>query len=291
MSTYAELKKIYAEAAVTWPDNHLYCLADHAGMPGLLRELDASGIAWTSLFDGSRERNALEVAPLLFPLDEESNKEYSHLLRWVEEHGTYTSSMLLISSSLNKAELSRRLAQRLDARVSEQMNVMLRYFDPRIFEALLTVLNESQRGVFLSVADCWWYFDRSGTEMRQTAKYELVDRFEAPLVLTAEQEFALLDASEADQVAAQLREMMPDQYLQIPLPQQHAFIMRHMAAARAVGVVATHELSLYCGLALLYGEDFALTPHWQQLLQRVGSGQVSLSDAVANEDGEFEYAA
>lgn len=285
MSSYIDLKKLFADAATDWPENQLYCLADHAGMPGLLDELKRYDVPHASLFEGSREARALEVAPLLIGLDVEAHKQYSHCLQWLAEHGTYTSSMLLLSSPLPLAELSRRLAQRLNARVSEEMEVMLRYFDPRTFEGLLTVLSVDQRDTFLSVADCWWYPNRSGAMMQTSSTYTSADRFESPLALTADQEFALLGASEVDQVAAQLRAMMPDYYRRVPLPEQHGFLVRHMAAAGETAIVATHELSLYCGLALLYGEDFASSPQWKVALEQVRSGGRSLSDIVANKEG------
>jgi hypothetical protein len=288
MSSYIDLKKLYADAAISWPENPLYCLADHGGMPGLLDELKKHGVPYASLFEGSREARAMEVAPLLISLDLEARKQYSYFLQWLAEHGTYTSSILLLSSPLPLDELNRRLAQRLNARVSDDMDVMLRYFDPRTFEGLLTVLSEDQRDTFLSVADCWWYLDRCGVAVQRSAAYETKDRFEAPVVLTAEQEFALLDASEGDQVAAQLRTMMPDHYRRIPLPQQHDFITRQMLAAAASGIKTTSELALYCGLALIHGEGFAATSPWRSVLERVSSGAVSLSDAVANEEEDVE---
>lgn len=290
MSAYADLKTIYADAKARWPENYLYCLADHAGMPGLLGELDSAKLSWVSLFEGSSERNALQVAPLLFALNEEANKQHSHFLRWLSEHGTYTSSMLLLSSPLNTADLQRRLTLRLNARVSGQMDVMLRYFDPRTFEGLLSVLTPHERADFLNVADCWWYFDRSGREVVWPASSESVERFSSPLVLSEAQEFGMLDASEPDQVAQQLTTMMPDHYRRIALPQRHAFLSRHMAEAKTAGIVSTNELVLYCGLALLYGEEFARQPAWQLVLERVRSGRIKFSDAVIEEERKQEHA-
>jgi hypothetical protein len=94
------------------------------------------------------------------------------------------------------------------------------------------------------------------------AAFESVERFSSPLVLSEAQEFGILDASEPDQVAQQLQAMMPEHYRQIALPERHAFLSRHMAEAKTAGIIATNELALYCGLALLYGEEFARKPAW-----------------------------
>lgn len=280
-SQYLDLNQFCEEAAASYPSNRLYCLADHAGMPGLHRELVRRRIPWISLFEGSKEDAALAVAPLLFALHAGGVQAESGLLRWVSEHGTFTSSILLLSSPLAMEELTRPLTLRMRARVSEDMDVLLRYFDPRVFEALLEVFTPSQREAFLGVADCWWYVNRRGEVVRQPAEAETCDTFESPLLLSASQEFALLDRSEIDQVASQLRLLMPDHYLRLNGARRADFLRRHIDDAKAAGIDSTHELSLYCGLALLHGDDFALAPHWQRLLADVRARHVDFAEAVA----------
>ncbi len=116
--------------------------------------------------------------------------------------------------------------------------------------------------------------------------YSRTDPFVAPLVLTSAQEFALLDASEPDQIDAQLKENTPELYLGLALPERHDFILRHSASAKSRGIVATHELTLYCALALMHGERFASEQPWRALLEQVEQGRVALADAVAAGDAE-----
>jgi hypothetical protein len=172
MDDYIDLRSFSNEVASAFPANRLYCLVDHAGMPGLHAELMRAGVPWTSLFAASREAEALKAAPLLFPLDEEARKAHSQLLPWVARHGSFTSSMIMLSSPLALDELGRRLARRMNARISENMEVLLRYFDPRVFEALIPELEADQRDAFTGVADCWWYVDRTGNPVPQRAAYD-----------------------------------------------------------------------------------------------------------------------
>ena len=281
---YLDLARLHEEAAASYPSNQLYCLVDHAGMPGLHRQLLRSQVRWISLFEGSKEEAALEVAPLLFALDGDAAQPVAHLRKWVSEHGTYTSSLLLLSSPLAIDALGNALAQRTQAKVSEDMDVLLRYFDPRVFEALMEVLTPGQRQAYLGVADCWWYPNRRGELVRQAVVFEPTDTFEAPLVMSAEQEFALLDLSEIDQVASQLEGLLPEQYMQLGLARRHDFLLRHINDAKAAGIDATHELSIYCGLALLHGDDFAAFPVWQTLMADVRDKKISFIDAVAAVD-------
>lgn len=280
MIDFLDLRTFCQEASGAWPENRLYGLVDHAAMPGLHAELVRAGIAWASLLADAQGDNVLQAAPLLFTIDDEADKAHGTLLPWLARHGTYTSSLLMLSSPLPLGELARRLTLRLDARISEDMDVVLRYFDPRVFEALVPALAEPERQAFLSVADCWWYVDRSGNVVQQPAAYAPAGDAEGPLLLSAAQEFALVDASEIDQVAAQLQSTMPDAWLLLGAPQRVAFLRGQMAAAAATGIDATHEIALYCGLALLYGEDFASTSPWDEIMTQVRGG-TRLSDAVA----------
>lgn len=75
----------------------------------------------------------------------------------------------------------------------------------------------------------------------------------------------------------------------VPQPRRHGFIKRHMEEVAKSGIVATHEVALYRELALLYGEDFARSGQWRGVVERVQSGKISLSDAVANQEGDVVH--
>ncbi len=280
MPDYIDFEQLCEAAAVAHPSNALYCLADHAGMPGLHRELLRFGLPWASLFQDSPEQSALAAAPLLFPLLADDERANHRFLQWLAAHGSYTSSILILSSPETLDVLRTRLARRMHARVSDDMDVLLRYFDPRVFESLVAVLDDGQRNDFLAPADCWWYPNRSGELLCQEARHA-EGKGDAPLQLSAKQEFALLDASEIDQVAAQLQSMLPDAYLGMGVVERISFLRHHMKAARVAGIEASHEVALYCGLALLHGEAFAQVSPWRELLLEVRKGSTGLADAVA----------
>lgn len=103
---------------------------------------------------------------------------------------------------------------------------------------------------------------------------------EIPLNLTVQQQGALLDASEPDQVAAFLRPAAPAEFANMAPEQRYDFIVRHIEAARLVGIQATHELALYCLMAMLNGEQFATQMLWPTVLAEVQSGRQSLTQAV-----------
>lgn len=266
----------------------LYALVDHSGVPGLCAQLKRTGTEWISLFQGSRDEGALEVAPILFPIDvTQSSFRQNALVKWVCKNGSYSSSLIFLVSPLAIAELSRRLAQRLDAQLPDNMDIVLRYFDARIFESLLTVLSDDQKLDFLSPAHRWWYVDRKAELQSVDSTFAANDGRYIPLVFTEPQEDALLDASEPDQVAQLLRTFVPNEYSALREGNEYDFIVRHMRSARAFGVVSTHDHARYCSLALLEGEDFSERAKWSAALKQLAKG-TSLSDAIESAEGNDE---
>jgi hypothetical protein len=202
-------------------------------------------------------------------------------MRWVCERGGFSSSLLLIASPLPIRDLAGRLTARLDAKISEDMDVLLRYFDPRVFEQLVRALSIEQRTNFLSVASAWWFVDRIGKLHAVKAQFSNVDTFSAPLSLSARQEHELLDASEPDQVEEQLRNSVPNEFTRLLGAQRHQFITRHMGAAREFRITSTRELALYCALALVQGADFSTRPEWAPKLDLIRDGKLDLTSVVA----------
>lgn len=261
-------------------DSFLYGVIDHAGLPGLGARLTDSASEWMSLFE-SEDPDILSVAPLLFRIGTgQDGTQQRRLLRWLVQQGTYASSIVLMASPLALQPLAHRLTARLDAVLPENMEILLRFFDPRVLEQLMVVLSTEQKQAFLSVAEHWWFVDRRGHLKEVAATFCAVDDFIVPLPLSTVQESALLDASEPDQVAQLLQSGAPIDFETLRPGERYDFLLRHMAAARQFGIQATHELSLYCALAMLHGEHFAAGKNWQAALQEVKQKKMSLTQAV-----------
>lgn len=252
-------------------------------MPGLAKMLDRSKVPYSSVFDDTKEESALSVAPILFKLSDVASENHGGLRRWIEEHGSYTSSMILFTSSLLRDEVVRRLRIRLNAIVSENMEVLLRYYDPRVLEAMLNVLSDVQLQDFLSIADCWWYLNRQGALVKIASDFSQDDMFTSPLRLTEQQEFLMLDASEPDQIADQLQKMMPDIFHNLSISLRYDFICRNASRASAIGISGTYEVALYCGVALLHGEDFSSLPQWAEVVGKVQHRAIKFSTALSEE--------
>ena len=229
----------------THPDAQLYFLLDHAGLPGLLRKLDSHRLQWVSLFDGTRESGALAVAPILVFVGRMESQLPRLFFDWVAQHGAYASAVTLLDSPLAIDVLQRRLVARLESKLSENMDVMLRFFDPRILAQLRTTLTPEQAAAFFGVAAHWWYLDRAGVLWDFDTNFASTDAAEVPLVLCPEQEFALIDASEADQTLALLNRKLPNLMEKIPLPERYEKVFNRISDAKKLGLESIHDFMIH----------------------------------------------
>ncbi|MDB5935226.1 MAG: hypothetical protein JWQ01_2570 [Massilia sp.] len=282
MLTSQSIRDVFAAHSITHDYESFYFLVDHAGMPGLHRKLIHAKMEWASLFKGTSQVNALSVAPLLIRVGTNSQiPHHNDFLTWICERGPYSSSLTLLASPLAIHELVSRLTARLDARISDDMDVLLRFYDPRVFEQLVQSLSGEQRRVFLSAASSWWFVDRSGELRAVEATFSNVDSFCPPLTLSSQQEFDLVEASEPDQVEEQLRLSVPNELRLLPAAERSKVIAAHIAAGRELRITSTRELALYCALALIYGADFSFSPEWASKLEQVRDGKSDLISMVS----------
>lgn len=279
--SYNNIIGLSAELAGNAPPHHLYALIDHGAHPGLTGRLNKFQVAWWSLFEGSRDEGALEVAPILLSLKTAQGVVPSRsCMTPVFEQARYSSSLLFLYSPLDPLALKRRLALRLDVSLPDGVEMLLRFFDGRVFEALMNSLNLEQTGAFLNPAHAWWWVDRAGQLQLQESAFSEADSVLIPLELTSAQEAALIDASEIDQVAMLLEAIMPANFDALLGSDRVSFLRKNIAAARSYKIVSTNDVTMFCTLALTYGDGFEHSPPWAEQLEKVSLGQTSFYDVL-----------
>jgi hypothetical protein len=292
MNRYTDLRMVAQDSLADRPEANLYVLLDHGGLPGLHRQLQKSSAEWVSLFDCTNEANALDVAPILILIGSNAQLQMSRsLFEWIGKNGTYTSTVIMLSSPLQIESLKNRLTARLDVRISEDMRAMLRFFDPRTFEGLMKVLSPEQLTTFLAPAERWWYIDRTGKLVSADATFNVADELAMPLVLSAKQEFDLIDASEPDRVLASLRENAPDLIQKQPVPAQYEFVATNLETARGAGLTSFADLVLYNMVVLIKGLDFIRGETWSRLMDEVKSKSLDFMEMVSSLDMDEERGA
>lgn len=260
-------------------DPMLYFLIDHSAIPGLTKNLDRLRVEWKSLFEGSRDAGALEAAPILVPAARAGRPVASRTaMQWIFDQARFSSSLLMIRTSLDTEALCRRLSLRLDATLRDDMEVLIRYFDARVFESLMLALEPAQKAGFLCVADAWSYVDRSGQLRLEDASGYQEDTDVVPLYLSQEQEARLLELSEPDQICMLINAVMPAGLQEIPPAERFNFISSNAARAKDYGINGTHELALFCCLALTESEF--PSAGWEQKLQQLRNDGATLTALV-----------
>ncbi|WP_162244866.1 DUF4123 domain-containing protein [Massilia sp. Leaf139] len=282
MLSNSEFKVFATNYITTNPKLNLYIVADHTGMPGLHRELVASPAKWASLFADSREENELSVAPFLILLGSYSSlKVSSRLLRWITDNGVPTSSLILLASSQSLDTVQERLSKRLDMKISQNMDAMLRFFDPRVLEQLKKILSLDQAKNFFSAASTWWFVDRLGKLVEVSSEFKEVDDPCGQLCLSEKQEATLVEALEPDRVIHLLLEAVP--HLKKNLPHdRYGFAADKIRLANTFGIMSTIDLSLYCIVSLLCGDSFEKERYWSEGLDQVQSGEAKFTQIVEN---------
>jgi hypothetical protein len=255
MTSCIDFRAVAEELLVAHPTSNLYFLLDHAGLPGLHRQLLRTSAKWASLFDNTKEANALAVAPILVLATSEGRLQMSRsLFKWIGENGTYTSTVTMLSSPLGLEPLKSRLAARLNVRLSEDMEAMLRFFDPRVLEGLIKILSAEQAKEFFSPASAWRYVDRTGNLVEIATNFHIQEILSTPLVLSQQQEFALIDASEIDQVIDLLRSNLPKLTAALPLSELYGFVSQKLTQSRQDGIDSILKSTLYIAALLSEGE-------------------------------------
>lgn len=239
-----------------------------------------------SLFDRTKEESVLAVAPILLLAANGGKIRLSRLVfDWLRQHGTYSSSVMILVSPFDLAYLASQLGARLHITLAGGVEAMLRFFDPRVFESLLDILTQEQVEDFLGVVSSWYYVDRTGRIAQAREKYREVKVLSKSISLSQEQENLLLESSEIDQILASLRSSVPDRFLEIPCESQYEFVLESVIEARKERLGSVLQMSLYA-MIRLFGVHEMPRRVYQKTLEYIRSNDINNLKAFLN-SGEF----
>jgi hypothetical protein len=160
------------------------------------------------------------------------------------------------------------------------MEAMLRFFDPRVLESLVMVFSDEQGKQFFGLADELRYIDREGKVAVIGSHFGHKEEFVSPLVLTQEQEDALLRASEIDQVLDLLGSNLPQAMAKLPLPEQYRFVSQQIHRAKESELRAIWEMAFFATIVLSKGEKFVESENWSRILASLKRNDFDLSELL-----------
>lgn len=247
---------------------NLFALVDRdheaGNWPPALRAAVASQI---SLF-ASRTANtqALAIAPRLLELvDDQPTTE--RLLQAVQRQSAELPRCLLIASPLSLSALAARLQRRIDVDADGD-DMMLRFWDSRIFLSLHRHLQRPTRDAFLAFGVQALVADRRGGLLPVALACPDGDPLQdQPCRLTGDDIKALGTAARPDAMLGMLRQQNPEALVEVPDADRHGLAVRQLEQCRQRKLQSPRDQTLALSLAIEHGADWWDQEQWAACLQ------------------------
>lgn len=244
-----------------YPQSDWYALVDAAQIADYAKSIRRAPLKNTqhvSLFSAIRPEAkdtdaGAGAAPYLICLGKGTSAE--HAIAYTIRKAMETHAISWLASPLPMLELARRLGWRTEAKLSGNMEMLLRYYDTRVLPNVLSVLTPDQAAIFSSIADAWWYVDRDSRLCSCACTFAENDAVASPIAFSQSQEDMLTDLAFPDTVLAHLQESQHDLISRLGRGEQHAFIKRQIARTRALQLNTMAEILACCVIALVEGEE------------------------------------
>lgn len=138
---------------------HHYALLDCAAHAGAYLELCGShaNIGWRSIFDETEDASLIAASPILIPMEPAALDR--RLIDTLLQYERDAPSISWIKSPFGTATLLAMLSSRYQCRIDGDVDVVLRFWDPRILLGLPSALDDEQRRHFFFPVLEWTVWD------------------------------------------------------------------------------------------------------------------------------------
>lgn len=220
------------------------------------------------------------ASPVLIEVPDVACPEASAASARFFETWRYANCFTFIESSHPWGTTLDALRARTAAVLPDDVPVLLRFYDARIFPRVLEVLDAEQRQRFLGIARRWVVPGRQGELHAIESEETPQDRHPSPLPLTRDQEAALIDASDVDaMVDLLLNQNHPSLTAALP-PEQHDRVEAALTSAKSLAIGNGSDQIAYCALYLELGPGFMEQEPWRNWLHDIKTGKLTFSDAM-----------
>ena len=132
-----------------------YALIDCAAHDNAFSQLTTRfvDVQWRSLFADTQEAHLQSASPILVALD--PTAEDKSIFMWLVEKERACPSVTWIKSPFGLSTLAMMLTRRLECRINDDEDVVLRFYDPRILLGLSSALTGPQKKFFFAPVSSW----------------------------------------------------------------------------------------------------------------------------------------
>jgi len=274
-----------AKSAMRWCEEawaqglSVYAVLDPAGRDHPSAYRPKTGPSCINLFSRrSGDPEVLAITPLLAAVEADDAKVFAAIDRQRADEP----DLLLLASSLGLEALADRLDRRTNAD-ADGLDMLLRWWDARIFSMLADLLNPERRALVLCFASSAWVPDRQGgSRVIPLPGAPAADPL-APEALrfTADELDLMTLHTEPDAILGMLRDEQPQLLSTVPHTERHGLARQQLHESSRRGFAAPRDHALALALAIEHGPHWWEAPAWAGLL-RTAQEKKSLLDAYLN---------
>jgi hypothetical protein len=287
MQLFAEFVATVLESPAAEPCRRYLIIDAAATRPtNMARELGLGTQAFDILTDKACDWRE-SASPVLIELP--ADNANAHVWRSARELLTrwrYANCFVYVETLHGPEEALRMLRQRTEAVLPQNMSVILRYFDPRVFSVLLRAWDADRLQSFLSAGVRWAIPGRRGElQLIECDHSAPTTPFTAPLNLSTTEEATLIDASEADAIVCLLLNQNNSVLQTLLPPEQYEQVSAALDAAKTFRIEQVPDQATFCACALAQGLGFCELPPWAALMPEVRAGRLKFADVAARVAG------
>lgn len=212
--------------------------------------------------------------------------------RWIGRHAREAPCISVMASKLPFDLVFDQLSGCTECFLPDDQEMFLAYWDPAILGTLIgqsddetlhvkgPVLDQDQLAALTCGVCGWWYWGRTGVLHTISLRQDCSGGNRGPFILSQIQVDELVEASVPDHIMFYIQQNNPKLLLRLDGVQRYQAVQSAVRRARDIRLTTMRDLVNYVCLELVYGarmrEDSAIVI----LMDRVGSGGISLSDAI-----------
>ncbi len=253
-----------------WP----YLLLDTAQAENSHLMLQRWNVPYASLFEGTHEACLPEIAPLLVQLSGLPPPMLQKVSSWAENLGYAAPCLSWVESPWPLDALACHLRKFHTVGLSDNLKMMMRWYDTRILQVWLACLNPLQKEQFGAGILSLQYINRFGdieillTNNNDGATPDCLP-LGAPLISLNDQQYSMLiDAAGTDTLISHLRRVITDETNKTAPRLLFEFVGQYQQRALAAGIDDLDRQTQYLLLALYTSGAGIEHPDFARLMQR-----------------------